>query len=244
MAALKQLAVPVVRVRRGGTLLEMSARELVPGDVVLLEAGNAVPADVRLLESASLRIQEAALTGESEAVEKTVEAIPEAALPVGDRRNMAYLGTSVTYGRGSAVVVATGMKTELGKIAGLIQDVAPEKTPLQQRLDRIGKALAAAGGIAALPGAAGRLVVRRAPGRHVPHGGQRGRGGGARGAAGGRHHHPRPRGPAHAAAQRPDPQTAGRGDPRGGHRDLLGQDGHPHREPHDGDGDRRGRRAR
>jgi len=150
MAALKQLAVPVVRVRRGGTLLEMSARGLVPGDVVLLEAGNAVPADVRLLESASLRIQEAALTGESEAVEKTVEAIPEAALPVGDRRNMAYLGTSVTYGRGSAVVVATGMKTELGKIAGLIQDVAPEKTQLQQRLDRIGKALAAAGGIAAL----------------------------------------------------------------------------------------------
>ena len=149
MAALKQLAVPVVRARRGGTLLEMSARELVPGDIVLLEAGNAVPADVRLLESASLRIQEAALTGESEAVEKTVAAIPEAALPVGDRRNMAYLGTSVTYGRGSAVVVATGMKTELGKIAGLIQDVAPEKTPLQRRLDRIGKALAAAGGIAA-----------------------------------------------------------------------------------------------
>ena len=149
MAALKQLAVPVVRARRGGTLLEMSARELVPGDIVLLEAGNAVPADVRLLESASLRIQEAALTGESEAVEKTVAAIPEAALPVGDRRNMAYLGTSITYGRGSGVVVATGMKTELGKIAGLIQDVAPEKTPLQRRLDRIGKALAAAGGIAA-----------------------------------------------------------------------------------------------
>jgi Ca2+-transporting ATPase len=121
----------------------------VPGDIVLLEAGNAVPADVRLLESASLRIQEATLTGESEAVEKTVDAIPEAALPVGDRRNMAYLGTSVTFGRGSAVVVATGMKTELGRIADLIQNVAPEKTPLQRRLDRIGKALAAAGGIAA-----------------------------------------------------------------------------------------------
>jgi Ca2+-transporting ATPase len=149
MAALKQFSVPVIRVRRGGALQEMSARELVPGDIVLLEAGNAVPADVRLLKTAGLRIQEATLTGESEAVEKTVDAIPEAALPVGDRRNMAYLGTSVTYGRGRAVVVATGMKTELGKIAGLIQDVAPEKTPLQQRLDRIGNALAAAGGVAA-----------------------------------------------------------------------------------------------
>ena len=150
MAAQKQPAVPVVRVRRNGGLREMSARELVPGDIVLLEAGNAVPADVRLLESAGLRIQEAALTGESEAVEKTLDAIPEAELPVADRRNMAYLGTSVTCGRGSAVVIATGMKTELGKIAGLIQDVAPEKDPLQQRLDRIGQALAAAGGIAAV----------------------------------------------------------------------------------------------
>jgi len=150
MAALKQLAVPVVRVRRGGELREMSARELVPGDIILLEAGNAVPADVRLLESAGLRIQEAALTGESEPVEKTAGAIPEPDLPLGDRRNMAYLGTSVTYGRGSAVVVATGMKTELGKIAMLIQDVAAEKTPLQKRLDRIGKALAGAGGIAAV----------------------------------------------------------------------------------------------
>jgi len=104
MAALKQLAVPVVRVRRDEELREMSARELVPGDIVLLEAGSAVPADLRLLESAGLRIQEAALTGESEPVEKTADAIPEAELPLGDRRNMAYLGTSVTYGRGSAVV--------------------------------------------------------------------------------------------------------------------------------------------
>jgi Ca2+-transporting ATPase len=150
MAALKQLAVPVVRVRRGGELRELSARELVPGDIVLLEAGNAVPADVRLLESAGLRIQEAALTGESEPVEKTADAIREAELPLGDRRNMAYLGTSVTYGRGSAVVVATGMKTELGKIATLIQTVAPQKTPLQERLDSLGKTLAAGGAAAAL----------------------------------------------------------------------------------------------
>jgi Ca2+-transporting ATPase len=150
MAALKQLAVPVVRVRREGTAHEISARDLVPGDMVLLEAGNAVPADVRLVESASLRIQEAALTGESEAVEKHIDPIPEPDLPLGDRRNMAYLGTAVTYGRGSALVVATGMSTELGKIASLIQEVAPEQTPLQKRLDQVGKTLAIAGVVAGL----------------------------------------------------------------------------------------------
>ena len=150
MAALKQLTVPVVRVRREGTAQEVSARDLVPGDMVLLEAGNAVPADVRLVESASLRIQEAALTGESEAVEKHIDPIPEPDFPLGDRRNMAYLGTAVTYGRGSALVVATGMSTELGKIASLIQEVAPEQTPLQKRLDQIGKTLAIAGVVAGL----------------------------------------------------------------------------------------------
>ncbi len=150
MAALKQLAVPVVRVRREGAVNEMSARDLVPGDMVLLESGNAVPADARLVESASLRIQEAALTGESEAVEKHIDPIPEPELPLGDRRNMAYFGTSVTYGRGSAVVVATGMSTELGKIASLIQEVAPEQTPLQKRLDQVGKTLAIAGVVAGL----------------------------------------------------------------------------------------------
>jgi Ca2+-transporting ATPase len=150
MAALKQLAVPLVRVRREGTVQELSARDLVPGDVVLLEAGNAVPADLRLVESAGLRIQEAALTGESEAVEKTVHPIPEPDLPLGDRRNMAYFGTAVTYGRGSGLVVATGMNTELGKIASLIQEVAPEQTPLQKRLDQVGKSLAIAGALAGL----------------------------------------------------------------------------------------------
>ncbi|MCU0594450.1 MAG: HAD-IC family P-type ATPase, partial [Desulfobacterota bacterium] len=150
MAALKQLAVPTVRVRREGVVQELSARDLVPGDVVLLEAGNAVPADVRLVESAGLRIQEAALTGESEAVEKHIDPIPEPDLPLGDRRNMAYFGTAVTYGRGSAVVVTTGMNTELGKIASLIQEVAPEQTPLQKRLDQVGKSLAVAGALAGL----------------------------------------------------------------------------------------------
>ena len=149
MAALKKLAVPVVRVVRGGARRELSARELVPGDVVLLEAGSAVPADVRLIESVNLRVQEAVLTGESEAVEKDTEALAHADLPLGDRVNMAYMGTSVSYGRGTAVVVETGMATELGKIAALIQDVDQSATPLQRRLDGVGKLLALAGVVVA-----------------------------------------------------------------------------------------------
>jgi len=145
MAALKRMAVPLVRVRRGGVLRELTARELVPGDIVLLEAGNAVPADLRLLESINLRIQEAALTGESEAVEKHTDPIPETEVSLGDRRNMAYMGTVATYGRGSAVVVATGMDTELGRIATLLQSVKTGMTPLQRRLDQVGKQLAVGG---------------------------------------------------------------------------------------------------
>ncbi|MFN7119320.1 MAG: cation-translocating P-type ATPase [Saprospiraceae bacterium] len=150
MAALRKLAVPQVRVRRDGKLQEISAQFLVPGDVIQLEAGNAVPADVRLLESINLRIQEATLTGESEPVEKHTDALQEKELALGDRKNMAYLGTVVTYGRGSAVVVETGMRTELGKIARLIQSVHAEQTPLQRKLDQVGKILAVAGIVAAL----------------------------------------------------------------------------------------------
>jgi Ca2+-transporting ATPase len=130
MAALKKLAVPHV--------------DLTPGDIVLLEAGNLVPADCRLLESANLRIQEAALTGESEPVEKEAEMVASAELSLGDRRNMAYMGTIITYGRGLAVVTETGMQTELGRIASLIQTVEREQTPLQRRLDQLGRGLAAA----------------------------------------------------------------------------------------------------
>lgn len=149
MAALKQLAVPLVRVRREGSVREISARQLVPGDIVLLEAGNVVPADVRLLQSANLRIQEAALTGESEPVDKETGALEQENMPLGDRVNMAYMGTVVTYGRGTGVVTATGMETELGKIAAMIQAVPVEETPLQKRLDQVGKTLALFGVIVA-----------------------------------------------------------------------------------------------
>ncbi len=150
IAALKRLGVPSVRVLRDGHTQECSARELVPGDIVLLEAGNVVPADLRLVLSASLRVQEAALTGESEPVEKLVAEVASADVPLGDRVNMAYSGTLVTHGRGRGVVVATGMDTELGRIASLIQSVESAQTPLQQRLDAVGKALALGGVVVAL----------------------------------------------------------------------------------------------
>jgi P-type Ca2+ transporter type 2C len=141
MAALKKMAAPVVRVRRDGKLKDVASGELVPGDIVLLEAGSIIPADSRLFESANLRVQEAALTGESQPVEKEPSTINEPGAPLGDRYNMLYMGTSVTYGRGSAVVVETGMKTQLGRIANLIQTVESEKTPLQRRLDELGGVL-------------------------------------------------------------------------------------------------------
>ncbi|HSF80636.1 MAG TPA: cation-translocating P-type ATPase [Anaerolineales bacterium] len=141
MAALKQLAVPTVKVRREGHVIEISARELVPGDVVLLEAGALVPSDGRLLESANLRVEESALTGESQPVEKFIHAIDRPELPLGDRVNMVYMGTVVSYGRGAAIITATGMNTELGRIAELIQTVKQEPTPLQRRLEQLGRGL-------------------------------------------------------------------------------------------------------
>ncbi|HRJ55330.1 MAG TPA: cation-translocating P-type ATPase [Anaerolineales bacterium] len=145
IAALKKMAVPNVRALRDGKLQELSARELVPGDILQLETGNVIPADLRLLETVNLRIQEAALTGESEAIEKHTVALSNEDLPLGDRRNMAYMGTVITQGRGLALVVATGMNTELGKIADMIQRVKEEQTPLQRRLDSLGKKLALIG---------------------------------------------------------------------------------------------------
>ncbi|NWG06699.1 MAG: cation-translocating P-type ATPase [Chloroflexi bacterium] len=150
IAALKKLSVPNVRALRDGTLKEISARELVPGDIIQLEAGNVLPADVRLLEAVNLRIQESALTGESEPVEKQIAALSGEDLPLGDRRNMGYMGTIVAQGRGLALVVATGMQTELGKIADLIQRSGTDETPLQKRLDALGKNLAFIGVLIAI----------------------------------------------------------------------------------------------
>ncbi len=142
MAALKRIAAPTVRVRRDGETHEIPARELVPGDIVIFEAGNIVPADCRLVEEFNLRVQEAALTGESEPVEKDAAAIELENPAIGERQNMAYMGTQITYGRGTGVVVASGMRTELGNIADMLQTVSREATPLQRRLDQLGKKLA------------------------------------------------------------------------------------------------------
>ena len=144
MAALKKMAVPKVKVRRGGRLLVTEARILVPGDIVQLDAGDAVPADCRLVEAFNLRVQESVLTGESEPVEKIIEPLDRENLGVGDRRNMVFMGTVTTFGRGVAMVTSTGMNTELGKIADLIQTVGNEPTPLQKRLSQLGKGLAMA----------------------------------------------------------------------------------------------------
>lgn len=142
IAALKQLAVPTVRVKRDGRIEEISAREMVPGDIAMLEAGNKVSADGRLVESVNLSVEEAALTGESEPVEKHTSPIRDEHPPLGDQNNMVFMGTHVTYGRGTMVVTETGMNTQLGKIADMIQDVEREPTPLQRRLESLGKSLA------------------------------------------------------------------------------------------------------
>ena len=144
VAALRMLAAPNATVRRGGQVCTISASQLVPGDIVLVEAGNIVPADLRLVETAQLKVEEAALTGESVPVEKHDAPLTEAEVPLGDHFNMAYKGTVATYGRGSGVVVATGMKTELGKIAALLREEEEGKTPLQKRLARFGQHLALA----------------------------------------------------------------------------------------------------
>ncbi len=136
--ALKQIAAPEALVFRNGIEMRIPSRELVPGDIVLLEMGNKVPADVRLIEAINLTIEEASLTGESVPVQKIVQPLETDAL-LADRKNMAYSGTTVAYGRGKGMVIATGMTTELGKIAQLIQTAEDELTPLQKRLNVVGK---------------------------------------------------------------------------------------------------------
>jgi Ca2+-transporting ATPase len=140
MQALKQMAVTQARVLRDGNINWFPATELVPGDVIQLEAGSAVPADVRIIESINLKIEEAALTGESQAIDKIIDSLETEDLPLGDKINMAFKGTFVTYGRGTAVVIATGMQTELGRIAKMLQE-DETLTPLQQRMASFGKKL-------------------------------------------------------------------------------------------------------
>ena len=140
IAALQQMAAAHAVVVRDGAPASVPAADVVPGDIIVIEEGDTISADARVIESASLHMAEAALTGESLPVSKDVAAIPDDA-SIGDRVNMVYSGTSATYGRGRAVVVATGMRTEMGRIAGLLADVASEPTPLQKELDHVGKLL-------------------------------------------------------------------------------------------------------
>ena len=143
--ALQEMAAATSKVLRDGKIVSIPSHDLVAGDVVLLEAGDAVPADGRILEAASMKVEEAALTGESVPVIKETEAICPAAgqadVPLGDRKNMVYMGSTVVYGRGKAVITATGMKTEMGKIAGALADAKEEKTPLQKKLAQLSKIL-------------------------------------------------------------------------------------------------------
>jgi len=142
--ALQTMTAATCKVLRDGKMVVLHSDELVPGDVVILEAGDAVPADGRLLESASLKIEEAALTGESVPVNKMIEVLGvenQNEVPLGDRKNMCYMGSTVVYGRGKAVITRTGMDTEMGKIAGVLAATEEEQTPLQRKLDQLGKAL-------------------------------------------------------------------------------------------------------
>ena len=140
----------IARVRRGGQAVEIDAEELVPGDVVLMEAGNRVPADGRICVAATLEIEEAALTGESLPVAKSTDPVPGEEVALGDRICVAYMNTSVTRGRGEMIVTATGMGTEIGHIADLLATTETDKTPLQKQLDGLSKIIASIAGVALL----------------------------------------------------------------------------------------------
>ena len=144
LSALKKMAAPIATVIRDGKTLKVPAADLTPGDVVVLQAGDLIPADIRLFEAVNLKVDEAPLTGESVPVEKDARALLEPKSPLGDRINMAYMGTVVTYGRGSGIVTSIGMATEIGKIAKLISTYEQEETPLQRKLGAFGKWLGVA----------------------------------------------------------------------------------------------------
>lgn len=146
LESLKNMAAPFTKVLRNGDISEINTKELVPGDIVILETGAVVPADLRLIESINLKIQESALTGESFPVDKQTEPIPGNDIALGDRTNLAFSSSTITYGRGRGIVVTTGMNTEMGKIANILQQTVDTETPMSRRLEQLGKIL----GIAAL----------------------------------------------------------------------------------------------
>ena len=150
LASLQKMMKNITRVRRDGQAVEIEAEGLVPGDVVLMEAGDRVPADGRLFVTATLEIEEAALTGESVASPKETDAIDKDEVPLGDRHNMAYMNTGVTRGRGEMMVTATGMSTEMGSIADLLNKTESDKTPLQKQLDKLTFIIAGMAGLAFL----------------------------------------------------------------------------------------------
>ena len=141
LAALKKMAVPNAQVIRGGHQITVPSREIVPGDIALIEAGNYVPADLRLIESVNLKIEEASLTGESVPVDKEAAAVLDKEIPIGDRKNSAFMSTLVTYGRGMGIVTSTGMHTQIGLIAEMLQSYEEEATPLQEKLNKLAKVL-------------------------------------------------------------------------------------------------------
>ncbi len=141
LAALKKMSAPNAQVMRGGHQITVASRELVRGDIVLVEAGNHIPADMRLVESVNLKVQEASLTGESVPVEKVANVVLDKDIPIGDRKNSAFMSTMVTYGRGRGLVTGTGMHTQIGLIAEMIQSFEDEETPLQMKLDQLAKVL-------------------------------------------------------------------------------------------------------
>jgi len=141
LEALRNMAAPISKVLRDGAVSEITTRDLVPGDVVILETGAVIPADIRLIEAVNLKIQESSLTGESLPVDKQTDPLVEEDISLGDRTNMAYSSSMVTYGRGRGVVIATGMKTEVGKIASMLQQAEETETPMSRRLDQLGKIL-------------------------------------------------------------------------------------------------------
>ena len=144
IAALQEIAAATSKVMRDGKMVILKSEDLVPGDVVILEAGDAVPADGRIIECASMKIEEAALTGESVPVNKLVKVLNldgEKDIPLGDRKNMMYMGSTVVYGRGKAVITGTGMDTEMGKIASALSEAKEDETPLQKKLTQLSKIL-------------------------------------------------------------------------------------------------------